>query len=151
RANAWVSSQLPDVAQCRSEISNQEGVLRCDKGAPAPGGSYRQSCRDITFNSGTLRASCQSRAGEWTPTSLTEAYQCRGDISTFDGQLRGNRDVDPPRGSYQQTCRDIWAEGTTLHASCSNGKGSWQPGTLTTFPSCVGDIFNFAGTLTCNK
>lgn len=151
RAHAWIPSQLADVAHCRSEINNQEGVLRCDKGAPAPGGSYRQSCRDIAFDSGTLRASCQNRAGGWVPTSLTEAFQCHGDISNFDGQLRCNRGVETPRGSYQQTCRDMWAEGTTLHASCSNGSGGWTPSTLTTFPSCVGDIFNFAGTLACNR
>lgn len=58
-----------------------------------------------------------------------------------------------PPGSYTQTCRDIFVNGTSLVASCKDFHGNWPSRgtttTLQTYTSCVGDIFNSGGRLTC--
>ncbi len=55
-----------------------------------------------------------------------------------------------PSGSYQQTCRNIDARGSTLYASCDNGNGGWQATQLSDFQRCSGGIQNINGSLQCN-
>jgi hypothetical protein len=55
-----------------------------------------------------------------------------------------------PSGSYQQTCRNIDARGSTLYASCENSSGGWQSTQLSDFQRCSGGIQNINGSLQCN-
>jgi hypothetical protein len=55
--------------------------------APAPDGSYQQSCRNYTASRGTLTGECQSRSGAWRSSSLDDYRNCSGDISNNDGTL----------------------------------------------------------------
>jgi len=55
-----------------------------------------------------------------------------------------------PSGSYQQTCRNIDARGSTLYASCENTNGGWQSTQLSDFQRCSGGIQNINGSLQCN-
>jgi len=55
-----------------------------------------------------------------------------------------------PSGSYQQTCRNIDARGSTLYASCENTNGGWQSTQLSDFQRCGGGIQNINGNLQCN-
>lgn len=151
RSGAWPNTSLPNYHQCVGDIQNQDGQLRCNRGAAPPGGSYQQSCRDVWIDSGTLHASCRNRGGNWMTSDLPNVSQCRGDIQNQEGQLRCNRGGDAPKGSYTSSCRDISVDGNTLHASCSNGSGAWIPGAIVGFAACQGDIFNFNGALLCNK
>src|SRR5258708_6257932 len=55
-----------------------------------------------------------------------------------------------PPGSYQQSCRNVGMEGSTLYASCRNSNGQWQSASLPDFQRCAGDIGNDNGTLRCD-
>jgi hypothetical protein len=124
-----------------------------------PAGSYTQSCRDAWVDHGTLHASCQTRAGNWITSVLPDISRCRGDISNQDGQLRCNRGAappggshtqgSPPRGSYLQSCRDVWVDNDTLHASCQTRGGNWITSVLRDISRCRGDIANQDGQLRC--
>jgi hypothetical protein len=150
RSGGWPNTSLANYHQCIGDIQNQDGQLRCNRGASPPGGSYTGSCRDIWLDNQTLLANCQTRGGAWVSSAL-DVSQCRGDIQNQDGQLRCNQGGDPPKGSYRSSCRDIRVDGNILHASCSNGSGIWIPGVIVGFGACQGDIFNTNGTLLCNK
>ena len=94
---------LSNWRQCAGEIVNRNGHLVCE--APtrpgmayvydpdtfsdvrAPGGSYAQTCTDISQSGHVLEASCRTRAGVWTRSALPRAQQCRGDIANIDGSL----------------------------------------------------------------
>ena len=54
-----------------------------------------------------------------------------------------------PSGSYQQTCKDIGANGATLYAKCQNTNGGWQSTQLSNFEGCTGEIVNDNGALRC--
>jgi CVNH domain-containing protein len=55
----------------------------------------------------------------------------------------------PPPGSYQQSCRDIRMQGTTLTAVCRRAGGRGEQLTALNVARCVGDIGNNNGRLQC--
>jgi hypothetical protein len=55
----------------------------------------------------------------------------------------------PPPGSYQQSCREIRMQGTTLTAVCQRAKGRGNQLTALNVARCVGDIGNNDGQLQC--
>ncbi|HEY2116034.1 MAG TPA: CVNH domain-containing protein, partial [Candidatus Angelobacter sp.] len=57
--------------------------------------------------------------------------------------------VAQPGGSYQQTCRNINARGSTLYAECQNTGGGWQSTQLRDYNRCRGEIQNINGSLQC--
>lgn len=54
-----------------------------------------------------------------------------------------------PPGSYQQSCRDIYAEWDVLAATCRTRTGDWNYTTLSNYRDCEGDIANHNGRLVC--
>jgi hypothetical protein len=68
--------------------------------APAPDGSYQQSCRNINASRGTLTAECHTRSGRWAQSTLDDYRNCDGDISNDNGKLRCDSDSDA-RGDGQ--------------------------------------------------
>ena len=56
-----------------------------------------------------------------------------------------------PSGSYQQTCQNVGVRGSTLYASCNDGRGQWQSTELPDFQRCSSEIQNDNGNLRCNK
>src|SRR6476620_6585555 len=93
----WINAQLPDVQRCGSDITNDNGVLRCAssgygpggyQAGNGPGGSYTQSCRDIHVGGDDLHARCQRRDGSWHDAKLDDYNKCRGDILNDDGNLK---------------------------------------------------------------
>ena len=96
----WRSTSL-DTRNCRSQIVNDDGYLRCTQGGGAygrppgggweggiPPGDYRQTCSDIRVNGQRLDASCQKVDGSWRKTSLENFSRCGDRISNVDGRLR---------------------------------------------------------------
>ena len=74
----------------------------------------------------TLYAVCRSFDGREAPTSLRDANHCAQGIVNLNGILNCEvSDVLPP-GSYIATCKDVRMQGTTLHATCDNGKDHWS-------------------------
>src|SRR5207245_5523880 len=54
-----------------------------------------------------------------------------------------------PSGSYQQSCRDIRMQGTTLTAVCQRARGRGEQLTALNLAHCAGDIGNNNGQLQC--
>jgi hypothetical protein len=175
----WHRTSLDNYRQCRGDIFNSDGGLRCrqgdegrggrgdeDRGAPA--GSYKDTCRNVHMDGDNLVAECRTRDGDWHRTSLDNYRECRGDISNDDGRLRcrrgdedhggrGNDDHggygggNEPAGSYAQTCRNIRAEHGDLEADCRNRDGDWHHSSLDNYRDCKGDVFNDDGRLRCRQ
>jgi hypothetical protein len=142
-------TELKDFHLCVGGISNKNGNLRCDKGEPAPAGSYTDTCFDIRAEYGTLYAMCRSRSGLYLPTSLADYKSCVGGVANLDGFLRCNKGGTPPAGSYSKSCRDTWVSGSTLHSSCKDWGGGWRATTLNEFKFCRTTVSNMDGYLTC--
>ncbi len=163
----WVDTYLDSYNRCRNGISNINGQLRCNGGGygdgdrdrdgghrgRAPGGSYSQTCRDIRVHGDRLEAECDTGNGDWRRSSLDHFDDCYGEIVNDNGQLectrRGGRQV--PRGSYVQTCRNIYVRGDTLRASCQSNDGHWRWSQLNDWDDCRGGIVNDNGHLVCRK
>jgi hypothetical protein len=57
--------------------------------------------------------------------------------------------VSPNTGSFQQSCRNVAFDGTTLTAECLSSRGAWRASSLAS-TRCKGDIGNGDGLLVCN-
>ena len=164
----WTDTYLDSYDRCRGGISNINGQLRCNGGGygdgdrdrdgdrgrgRAPRGSYSQTCRDIAVRGDQLSAECDTGNGDWRRTSLDHYDDCSGEIVNDGGQLecthRGGRQV--PRGSYSQTCRNIYVRGDKLRANCQTGDGGWRWSQLDDWDDCRGGIVNLNGQLVCRK
>ncbi len=146
-------ASLAHFENCAADIANKNGSLICaqgEGGAPVqPGGSYTETCKDIHMKGGTLHAVCKSYDGHEAPTSLREADRCAQGVVNINGVLSCEvSDVLPP-GSYLATCRDVRLKGTTLVASCNDGKDRWITTELRDAHKCVGDISNQNGIIHC--
>ncbi|MGC2694529.1 MAG: CVNH domain-containing protein, partial [Candidatus Angelobacter sp.] len=147
RDGRWVDTSLESFARCNGRIENFDGQLRCapdrddrdrdgdrdrdrdhdgDRGY-GPRGSYTQTCRDVQTQGRSLRAVCQTVGGNWVPTSIDDYDRCVGEIVNDNGRLDctrpGGRVV--PRGSYVQTCRNVYVRGDNLRAMCQDRDGRW--------------------------
>jgi CVNH domain len=175
----WHSASLPGFQRCNSEITNDNGSLRCvmsgytapSNAGSGPTGSYLQSCQDVRAKGDDLHARCQTRDGGWRDAKLDDYNKCRGDIANEDGHLRcvsgapvgaygapgqygsgpygGYSNVNGPNGSYVQTCQNIHVGGDDLHARCQTRGGSWRDAKLDDYNKCRGDIANDDGHLRC--
>ena len=88
----WRDASLEDYRRCTSDIVNDDGHLRCAQsgGGSVPPGSYTRTCREISVNGDTLRASCERSDGRWNGTTLRDWRQCR-EITNIEGELRCSR------------------------------------------------------------
>lgn len=147
------SSKLSGYEKC-SEIANKNGHLECagsaEGGAPSqPRGSYTETCRDIHMKGSTLHAVCRSLDGRELPTSLKDPNSCAEGVANVNGILNCEVSGILPPGSYIATCKDVRLQGTTLLASCDDGKDHWLNASLRDAHKCRGDIANQNGTLRC--
>ena len=147
------STKLADYEKCGPDIVNKNGNLACanaESAAPSqPTGSYTDTCRDIRMKGNTLHAICKSADGHEAPASLHDANRCSDGVANLNGILSCDvSDVLPP-GSYISTCKDVHMKGTTLYASCNNGKDRWLNAELHEAHKCTGDIANQNGALRC--
>ncbi|HEY2360542.1 MAG TPA: CVNH domain-containing protein [Candidatus Angelobacter sp.] len=66
-----------------------------------PGGSYRQTCRDVRVHGSTLSAACQDQGGNWRNTELRDFDRCGGEIQNLNGNLSCSGGNGPgPGGNY---------------------------------------------------
>jgi hypothetical protein len=146
-------ASLAHYQNCTADIANKNGSLVCAQreggAAVQPSGSYTETCKDIHMKGGTLHAICKSADGHEAPTSLRDADRCAQGVVNINGVLNcGINDVLPP-GSYLATCKDVRLAGSTLVASCNNGKDRWIITELREAHKCGGDITNHEGKLQC--
>jgi hypothetical protein len=147
------SAKLSHFEKC-SDIANKNGKLECAGGEKAaapsqPGGSYTDSCKNIQMKGSTLHAVCKSLDGRELPTSLKEANRCAEGVANINGILNCEVSGVLPPGSYIATCRDVRLQGTTLYATCNDGKDHWLSASLRDVQKCNGDIANQNGALRC--
>lgn len=146
-------ARLSGYEKC-SDIANKNGHLECAGGneaaAPSqPRGSYTDSCRNIQMKGTTLHAVCKSLDGRELPTSLKDASRCSEGVANINGILNCEVSGVLPPGSYIATCKDVRLQGTTLTASCNDGKDHWLNASLRDANRCSGDIANQNGALRC--
>jgi hypothetical protein len=87
RQGANVQTSLGGTESCIGDIANMNGILRCSTGMAPPGGSYKQSCRDIFVGSGLLHAECRQSNGTWSQSRALPFGQCRNGIDNINGTL----------------------------------------------------------------
>jgi hypothetical protein len=178
REGRWVDTSLEQFSRCNSEISNEDGQLRCgrewgrdrdrdwdrdrdrdhdrdyDRGrGNEPRGSYTQTCREVRTRGDDLTAVCQNMNGQWVGSTLDGYNRCAGEIVNDDGRLectrRGGRLV--PAGSYSQSCRNVYVRGDVLRAQCQARDGGWRWSQLDDWDDCRRGIQNDDGRLRCNR
>jgi len=167
RDNQWLDTSLQGYGRCTSDISNENGQLRCggsggnyggnygggNYGRNVPGGSYTQTCREIRTHGNGLTAVCQTVGGDWVRTTLDHYNRCAGEIVNDDGNLqctrRGGRLV--PAGSYSQSCRNVYVRGDYLRAQCQSRDGRWLWSQLNEWDDCRRGIENDDGRLRCSR
>jgi hypothetical protein len=147
------SAKLSHYEKC-SDIANKDGKLECAGGSQAlapsqPSGSYTDSCRNIQMKGSTLHAVCKSLDGREMPTTLKDANRCAEGVANINGILNCEASGVLPPGSYIATCKDVKMLGTTLSASCNDGKDHWRSTSMRDANKCNGDIANQNGTLRC--
>lgn len=92
----WHSASLPGFQRCTSEITNDNGTLRCvmsgystpGSAGNGPAGSYLQTCQDVHVKGDDLHARCRTQSGDLRDAKLDDWDKCRGDIANDDGHLR---------------------------------------------------------------
>ncbi|MGC2694551.1 MAG: CVNH domain-containing protein [Candidatus Angelobacter sp.] len=169
----WEATQLRDYRTCGSDITNDNGALRCSNIAggyqPAyqagvPNGSYTRSCQDIHAKGDDLEARCQTSDGNWHKTKLDDYQKCNGDVANENGNLRciaggyaggypGGYQGGYPGGAvgipYTQSCKDIKSHGDDLSARCKTRNGDWRNTSMDDYRKCHGQIVNDDGNLRC--
>ena len=119
----WRDAQLRDANYCNSDITNENGELRCSGGYQGgydgnygsgyyegniPSGSYSQTCQNVHIEGNDLEARCPTVNGYWRTTRLRNFDRCGGDISNNDGRLTctgygyGNRRRDDDDDDYDR-------------------------------------------------
>jgi hypothetical protein len=89
-------ARLQDYADCRGDIGNDNGALRCERADRSddnndgnfgvPVGSWRETCRDQRVSRNVLIAECRNRQGRWVVTSV-DLRSCDLGVSNNNGQL----------------------------------------------------------------
>ncbi len=130
-----------------------------------PYGTYRQTCRNISYNGTRLSAKCQKVDGGWRNTSLDYRNCQGGQVINENGNLRcggeggyaggygrpgyaGGWQGGLPPGDYKRTCQNMRVEGDRLYANCQRTNGSWNDTSLNV-NQCGGPIVNDNGNLRC--
>jgi hypothetical protein len=118
----WLESSLY-YKNCRGDIFNENGALRCQGGQAGnpgslPPGSWRASCRNGFIDSRTLHAECQTMSGRWEDARLNLDACPYGPIANINGRLVcGGGPGSGPGGGYFSTLilyQDFNFSGRTL-------------------------------------
>lgn len=167
RNGSWNYTTLRDYRDCDGDIANRNGRLVCigqynddnddDDRDWLPRGSYRNSCRNISIERGTLTADCRDNFGRYRYTELP-GYRSCDDIINSNGILRcrrtDNNDDDDygdgrlPGGSWRNSCQNGRVYGDVLYATCRDRNGDWRASTLD-LRYCRRDVINHDGKLVC--
>jgi CVNH domain len=148
---SWNNTSIK-YADCNKDIWNNNGVLTCGGGTSSlPKGSYKQTCKDAYVDGNWLYAKCQKTNGSWYSTSIKYS-SCNKDISNSNGTLTcggGGGGGKLPKGSYKETCKNIYVDGNILEADCINRNGKYSH-TSIRYSKCNKGVWNNKGQLECN-
>ncbi|MEN6321078.1 MAG: CVNH domain-containing protein [Syntrophaceae bacterium] len=121
----------------------------CSAAAPTPNGTYKKTCRNISYNASTDRitgASCKKLNGSWNTTQFNNCSQCRGDIENCNGTIECTGVNIPNVGSYKRSCFCCRMVGSTLSCYCNPKKGTSRWTSLNNATN-YSDIWNDNGSL----
>lgn len=153
-----VPARLKDPQLCAGDISNNNGVLECQRAIPTvlghpifalPGGSWQHTCRDEYYHMGSreVRAQCRTIPGEWRDTSLNTAYACAS-VSNDNGWM--SCDTAPlPRGPWRGYCKDASLPMPDVGFSAICMRPSDRVWQRTMVGPCTKDVDALDGHLTC--
>jgi hypothetical protein len=104
-----------------------------------PGGSYLQSCRNISKRHHYLSATCSAPNGTSVNSTLDLRRCGPGSlVANSNGYLScgatlaGGWNGRLPEGSYQQSCQNISMSGSVLSAACTSPNGTLIQSSLDT-------------------
>ncbi|MEW6143711.1 MAG: CVNH domain-containing protein [Thermodesulfobacteriota bacterium] len=146
----WNNTSIK-YADCGKDIWNNNGVLTCGGGTSnLPKGSYKETCKDAYVDGKWLYAKCRKNNGSWYSTSI-KYTDCNKDIWNDNGVLTcgGGGGSGLPKGSYKESCKNIYVEGNVLEADCLNRNGKYSH-TSIKYKNCNKGVWNDKGTLRCN-
>ena len=113
--------------------------------ANLPPGSYRDTCHSIVVHGDRLEAVCQTAAGSWQHTVLSDFQACPGGLINENGNLwcaqRG------PTGSYKASCIGMTVKEGVLFARCRTKQGTYVATSIQAY--CRGEVQNDDGILQC--
>jgi len=151
RSGKFKPTRIEYISECVGGIFNDDGALKCSRGALPPPGSYTQTCERQYVGNGHLMAVCRNRDGNFVRTTLLYTG-CIGDIYNDNGNLWCRRTAaQVPSGSYSQSCQQTSVAGDALVSLCRERGGLLRRTSLAKFQQCVGDIFNDNGILGCRR
>jgi hypothetical protein len=122
--------------------------------AEVPGGSWKQSCSNASFNGKRLSATCARVDGSFQKSNLGYSRACAkgSSVSNMDGNLVCDqyRAYAMPNGSWTDSCREPVMKGPLLVANCKRMDGSWMQSSIDVFQCDGAPVSNRDGTLSCN-
>jgi hypothetical protein len=149
----WHLTQA-NIPGCPSRsFANVDGGLVCGRGGygistQLPLGSWRATCQNASKSGGILYAQCDTGSGAWRSASLDLAacpgrvidnesgyLVCRRPASEFrpnwlpnqpQQNWQNHRSYTMPGGSWSQSCRSAYIQGSMLYAQCDNDAGTYQ-------------------------
>ena len=142
---------------------NRNGDLFCESdgtssGAGHWGGSFSQSCRDVSTDAnGVLTATCRTAAGRWNRTMLSPRQCASWQAGNRDGKLFCESDGSTSGagrwgGSFSQSCRDVSTDSNgVLTATCQTMSGRWNRTSLSPAQCSRRKAGNRDGTLFCEQ
>jgi hypothetical protein len=99
-----------------------------------PGGSWRQTCHNITGDpiTITVHALCRTQLGDDINTSIDLRTACSPHFTTGLANRNGVLTCEGPvpAGSYLQSCRDAYVMNNKLTANCEDKQGHWHSSTM---------------------
>lgn len=119
--------------------------------------SFRQTCIVRYEDYNRIQADCRTSYGNYVYNDYRKIY-CPGDLANIEGRLvcqSGDGYNPPPSwglpyGSYQMTCVNCTASGSTLSCQCRDLQNRYRHTRLNNYHWCHGDIANLNGRLSCN-
>jgi hypothetical protein len=131
RADGGWSDTSLDFRNCRGEVINDNGNLRC--GGDGDNRGYE--------NRGYRDRDDDNRG-----------YRDRGDDNRADDNRGyGRWEGGLPPGDYKRTCRNVSVSDDRLYATCERVDGGWKNTTLKHFDRCQSMIVNDNGNLRCQR
>jgi hypothetical protein len=126
----WNDTSL-DYRNCRGDVINDNGNLRCGGGEVYDNRGYNNDDHR-GYNNDDHRG--------YNDDHDNRAYANGG---RWEGGL--------PPGDYKRTCRDMSVDGDRLNATCEKVDGGWKNTSLKHFDRCQSMIVNDNGRLRCQR
>lgn len=132
-------------SQALQPISNCYGHLTYGTCPALLPGLYKSTCRECSHVSGRVCCQCKTPQGSYQNTCVSGS--CTRSVSNCSGKLVCGKCPNILPGSYQNTCRRCYNNGTSMCCNCKNSRGVWA--NVCVSSRCSRPVSNCNGKLTC--